>query len=139
MQAGPLSDRFGRRKILTFGTFMYGLLTIPCIFAPNYEIFATFRVIAGLFLGVCTPIVTTLFTEFTPTKQRSFFITFGMAWMIVGWVVAALGGHGHGSGRYVALVLRHWPPCRWSMPLFLASSRRNPPIGAPCITTSTAR
>ena len=23
--AGPLSDRFGRRKILTFGTFMYGL------------------------------------------------------------------------------------------------------------------
>ena len=90
--AGPLSDRFGRRKILTFGTFMYGLLTIPCIFAPNYEIFATFRVIAGLFLGVCTPIVTTLFTEFTPTKQRSFFITFGMAWMIVGWVVAALVG-----------------------------------------------
>ena len=90
--AGPLSDKFGRRKILTIGTFMYGLLNIPCIFAPNYEIFAVFRVLAGLFLGVCTPIVTTLFTEFTPTKQRSFFITFGMAWMIVGWVVAALVG-----------------------------------------------
>ena len=82
--AGPLSDKFGRKKILTIGTFMYGLLTIPCIFAPNYEVFAVFRVLAGLFLGVCTPIVTTLFTEFTPTKQRSFFITFGMAWMIVG-------------------------------------------------------
>lgn len=90
--AGPLSDKFGRRKILTIGTFMYGLLTIPCIFAPNYEVFAVFRVLAGLFLGVCTPIVTTLFTEFTPTKQRSFFITFGMAWMIVGWVMAALVG-----------------------------------------------
>ena len=90
--AGPLSDKFGRKKILTMGTFMYGLLTIPCIFAPNYEVFAVFRVLAGLFLGVCTPIVTTLFTEFTPTKQRSFFITFGMAWMIVGWVMAALVG-----------------------------------------------
>ncbi|WP_225749077.1 MFS transporter [Paraeggerthella sp. Marseille-Q4926] len=90
--AGPLSDKFGRRKILTFGTFMYGLFTIPCIFAPSYELFSVFRVIAGLFLGVCTPIVTTLFTEFTPTKQRSFFITFGMAWMIVGWVFAALIG-----------------------------------------------
>ena len=90
--AGPLSDKFGRKKILTIGTFMYGLLTIPCIFAPNYEVFAVFRVLAGLFLGVCTPIVTTLFTEFTPTKQRSFFITFGMAWMIVGWVMAALVG-----------------------------------------------
>ncbi len=90
--AGPLSDRFGRKKVLTAGTFLYGLFTIPCIFAPTYESFAVFRVIAGLFLGVCTPIVTTLFTEFTPTKQRSFFITFGMAWMIVGWVFAAIIG-----------------------------------------------
>lgn len=90
--AGPLSDNFGRKKVLTAGTFLYGLFTIPCIFAPNYTVFAVFRVIAGLFLGVCTPIVTTLFTEFTPTKQRSFFITFGMAWMIVGWVMAALVG-----------------------------------------------
>lgn len=90
--AGPLSDKFGRRKILTIGTFMYGIFTIPCIFATSYEMFAVFRVVAGLFLGVCTPIVTTLFTEFTPTKQRSFFITFGMAWMIVGWVLAALVG-----------------------------------------------
>ena len=60
--AGPLSDKFGRKKILTAGTFLYGLFTIPCIFAPNYEMFAVFRVVAGLFLGVCTPIVTTLFT-----------------------------------------------------------------------------
>lgn len=90
--AGPLSDKLGRKKVLTAGTFLYGLFTIPCIFAPNYEVFAVFRVVAGLFLGVCTPIVTTLFTEFTPTKQRSFFITFGMAWMIVGWVVSAIVG-----------------------------------------------
>lgn len=97
--AGPLSDAFGRKKMLSFGTFMYGLLTIPCVFAPNYIVFSTFRVLAGVFLGVCTPIVTTLFTEFTPTKQRSFFITFGMAWMIVGWVVAALIG---------TVVVQHW-------------------------------
>lgn len=70
--------------------------------------FAVFRVVAGLFLGVCTPIVTTLFTEFTPTKQRSFFITFGMAWMIVGWVVAALVGTIVDSGYYLAYVLRNW-------------------------------
>ncbi len=90
--AGPLSDKLGRKKVLSAGTFLYGLFTIPCIFAPEYLIFAVFRVIAGLFLGVCTPIVTTMFTEFTPTKQRSLFITFGMAWMIVGWVMAALVG-----------------------------------------------
>lgn len=90
--AGPCSDKFGRKKTLSFGTFAYGLLTVPCIFAPTYEVFAFFRVAAGLFLGVCTPIVMTLFTEFTPTKQRSLFVTFGQAWMIVGWVMAALVG-----------------------------------------------
>ena len=88
--AGPLSDKLGRKMGLTIGTFLYGLMTIPCIFAPSYEIFAACRVCAGFFLGLCGPVVTTMFTEYTPTKQRSFFITFGMAWMIVGWVVAAL-------------------------------------------------
>lgn len=91
--AGPLSDKLGRKRVLTWGVFAYGLLTVPCIFAQEYVFFAIFRVSAGLFLGVCTPIVTTLFTEFTPTKQRSFFITFGMAWMIVGWVMSALIGN----------------------------------------------
>lgn len=90
--AGPLSDNLGRKKILAIGVFAYAFFTIPMIFANGYWFFAVFRVLAGFFLGVCTPIVTTMFTEFTPTKQRSFFITFGMAWMIVGWVMAALIG-----------------------------------------------
>lgn len=90
--AGPLSDNFGRKKIITFAVFFYGLLTIPVFFSPNFIFFAVFRVIAGVGLGICTPIVTTLFAEFTPTKYRSFFVTFGMAWMIVGWVVAGVVG-----------------------------------------------
>ena len=90
--AGPLSDTFGRKKIITIAVFFYGIMTIPVFFAPNFTFFAVLRVIAGVGLGVCTPIVTTLFAEFTPTRYRSFFVTFGMAWMIVGWVVAGLVG-----------------------------------------------
>lgn len=90
--AGPLSDTFGRKKIITFAVFFYGLLTIPVFFSPNFLFFAIFRVVAGVGLGICTPIVTTLFAEFTPTKYRSFFVTFGMAWMIVGWVLAGVIG-----------------------------------------------
>lgn len=90
--AGPLSDNLGRKRILAIGVFCYAFFTIPLIFANSYLLFAVFRVLAGFFLGVCTPVVTTMFTEFTPTKQRSFFITFGMAWMIVGWVLAAIIG-----------------------------------------------
>lgn len=101
--AGPLSDSFGRKKIITGSVFFYGLLTIPVFFAPNFLFFAIFRVIAGVGLGVCTPIVTTLFAEFTPTRYRSFFVTFGMAWMIVGWVLAGVIGT-----AVVQLATWHW-------------------------------
>lgn len=101
--AGPLSDAFGRKKIITIAVFFYGLLTIPVFFAPNFIFFAVFRVIAGVGLGVCTPIVTTLFAEFTPTRYRSFFVTFGMAWMIVGWVVAGIVGT-----AVVSFTTWHW-------------------------------
>jgi MFS family permease len=35
-------------------------------------------------------VVTTIFSESTPTSRRALFITFGMAWIIVGWVLGGL-------------------------------------------------
>ena len=88
--AGILSDKFGRKKTLTFSIGTYALLTIPIYFAPSFPFFAVFRVLAGVGLGACIPVVTTIFSESTPTNRRALFITFGMAWMIVGWVAAGL-------------------------------------------------
>ncbi|NMA68755.1 MAG: MFS transporter [Desulfitobacterium sp.] len=88
--AGIISDKIGRRKTLVGAIAMYSLLNLPIFFAPNFAFFATFRVLAGLGLGACIPVVTTIFSESTPTNRRALFITFGMAWMIVGWVLAGL-------------------------------------------------
>jgi len=90
--SGILSDKFGRKNVLTFAIASYALLTIPVYLAPNFLFFAIFRVCAGIGLGACIPVVTTVFSESTPTKRRALFITFGMAWMIVGWVLAGLIG-----------------------------------------------
>jgi MFS family permease len=54
--------------------------------------FAIFRVAAGIGLGACIPVVTTMFSESTPTNKRAWFITFGMAWMVVGWTLAGVIG-----------------------------------------------
>lgn len=88
--AGILSDKFGRRKTLTIAIATYAILTIPIYFSTSFTMFAAFRVLAGLGLGACIPVVTTIFSESTPTNKRAIFITFGMAWMIVGWVLAGL-------------------------------------------------
>lgn len=88
--SGIVSDKIGRKQTLVFSIAAYSLLTIPIYFSTSFAMFAVFRVLAGLGLGACIPCVTTIFSESTPTKRRALFITFGMAWMIVGWVLAGL-------------------------------------------------
>jgi MFS family permease len=88
--AGIISDKIGRRKTLIYSIAAYSLLTIPIYFSTSFEQFAFFRVLAGVGLGACIPVVTTIFSESTPTSRRALFITFGMAWMIVGWVLGGL-------------------------------------------------
>jgi MFS family permease len=77
-------DKTGRRNTLIYSTAAYSLLTVPIYFSASFGQFALFRVLAGVGLGVCIPVVTTIFSESTPTARRALFITFGMAWMIFG-------------------------------------------------------
>jgi AAHS family 4-hydroxybenzoate transporter-like MFS transporter len=88
--AGIISDKIGRRKTLICSIAAYSLLTIPIYFSTGFGQFAFFRVLAGVGLGACIPVVTTIFSESTPTSRRAMFITFGMAWMIIGWVLGGL-------------------------------------------------
>ena len=88
--SGIVSDKIGRKKTLVSAIAMYSVLSIPIYFAQSFEQFAFFRVCAGIGLGACIPVVTTIFSESTPTNRRALFITFGMAWMIVGWVLGGL-------------------------------------------------
>jgi AAHS family 4-hydroxybenzoate transporter-like MFS transporter len=90
MCAGIISDKIGRRKTLVYSIAVYSLLTIPIYFSSSFEQFACFRVLAGVGLGACIPVVTTIFSESTPTSHRALFITFGMAWMVLGWVLGGL-------------------------------------------------
>ena len=91
--SGLLSDRFGRKKALTFAIMGYAILTLPQAFSTSFEVFVFFRFCAGIGLGACIPVVTTCFSESTPTRYRAIFITFGMAFMIVGWVLAGIAGN----------------------------------------------
>ncbi len=90
--SGIISDKFGRKKTLVVAIFLYALLTLPQAFAPTFQVFVFFRFCAGIGLGACIPTVSTCFTESTPTRYRAIFVTLGMAFMIVGWVLAGIVG-----------------------------------------------
>ncbi len=90
MCAGIISDKLGRRNTLIYSIAAYSLLTVPIYFCTSFAQFSFLRVLAGVGLGACIPVVTTIFSESTPTSRRALFITFGMAWMTVGWVLGGL-------------------------------------------------
>ena len=87
---GIMSDKLGRKKMLIIAVIFYGVFTLPQAFSNDLVFFAAFRLIAGFGVGSCIPVVTTVFSESMPSKQRGIFVTFGMAFMVVGWVLAGL-------------------------------------------------
>ena len=87
---GAMSDRIGRKKMLIIAVIFYGLFTLPQAFSNSLGFFAVWRLIAGFGVGSCIPIVTTCFSETIPSQHRGVFVTFGMAFMVAGWVLAGL-------------------------------------------------
>ena len=87
---GIMSDKIGRKKMLIIACLFYGLFTLPQAFSNTVPFFAAFRLIAGFGVGSCIPVVTTVFSETIPSKSRGVFVTFGMAFMVAGWVLAGV-------------------------------------------------
>ena len=87
---GIMSDKLGRKKMLIIACLFYGVFTLPQAFSTDLAFFAAFRLIAGFGVGSCIPVVTTCFSEIMPSKNRGVFVTFGMAFMVAGWVLAGI-------------------------------------------------
>ncbi|MDQ4489306.1 aromatic acid/H+ symport family MFS transporter [Sinomonas sp. ASV486] len=51
----PLSDRFGRRRLLIACVAWFSVFTLAVVIAPNVALFSGFRLLAGLGLGACLP------------------------------------------------------------------------------------
>lgn len=100
--AGPLADRYGRRMIIIFSVFFFGLWTLATALANSIEQMMLFRFLTGLGLGAAMPNVGTLVAEFSPERRRSFIITvvfcgftFGAATggFAASWLIPRYGWH----------------------------------------------
>ena len=67
----PLSDLYGRKRLLVISFIIFGLLTIAGAFAQSIVQLAVLRGLAGLFLAGVVPAVLSLVSEITPRKHRS--------------------------------------------------------------------
>ena len=60
LTAGPLGDRFGRRKVLIVSVFVFGLFTLLVAFSSEVWHLILKRFIAGFAMGGIMPMVATL-------------------------------------------------------------------------------
>jgi AAHS family 4-hydroxybenzoate transporter-like MFS transporter len=141
----PLSDIFGRKRMLVVSALAFGLLTLAAMFATSIPMLAVLRGLAGLFLSGVLPAAVALVAEFTPKRRRSTFIAIAIAGYAAGSAAGAavaflVPAYGWQAGFFVggALPLLLVPLLLWLLPESLAYRvGRNP--ADPAIPRTIAR
>jgi MFS family permease len=67
---GYTADRISRKKVLIFGTGLWGLWTIAVGLMPNFTGILVIRVLSGLGLGAFMPAAFSLLADYYPPQQR---------------------------------------------------------------------
>ncbi|GHB32715.1 MFS transporter [Streptomyces viridiviolaceus] len=124
---GRLSDRFGRRWVLVWGTALYSSGAVLTMFAPNYELLLVSRVITGIGVQAAGAALLVYIAEMFPSATRGRFMSVvTSAFVIIAPVVALLalvvipdGGpdtwrHLFGVGGAIGLLIA--PVVRFCMP-----------------------
>lgn len=111
---GLYADRFGKKRIIIFTTFLFSFFTLLSGFAPTPIFFIICRIIAGLGFGGVMPNIAALISEYAPAKHRAAIISFIFCGYSVGAMTASFSGQ-------VLLEKFGWQPVYWigGLPLLL--------------------
>jgi putative MFS transporter len=68
--ASWIADRFGRKRVLIYGTVWYAIFSLLCGFAPSIPALLALRIISGFGMGAVFPIPYALASEYMPRRLR---------------------------------------------------------------------
>jgi MFS transporter, AAHS family, 4-hydroxybenzoate transporter len=107
---GPLSDRFGRKKLLLATTLLFALMSIAAGFSETITQLTLLRFLTGLGLGGALPNAITLCSEYSPDQRRASLV----ALMACGFTVGMAA-----SGLIAAAII---PTLGWRWVLFVGGA-----------------
>jgi AAHS family 4-hydroxybenzoate transporter-like MFS transporter len=87
--SGPLSDRCGRRLVLTLSVLLFGVACFASAYARDLTGLTTLRFVTGVGLGAAMPNAVTLMSEFCPDGRRATIVNLMFCGFPLG---AAFGG-----------------------------------------------
>jgi MFS transporter, AAHS family, 4-hydroxybenzoate transporter len=73
LTAGPLADKYGRKKVVVTSVVIFGLASLASAAAWSLWSLTAFRFLTGLGLGAAMPNAVTLMSEYAPRKSRALF------------------------------------------------------------------
>jgi putative MFS transporter len=88
--SGIVADYWGRKKVFQVTLLIFAVTTLLCASAWNVTSMMVFRFLVGVGLGGELPVVSSLLSEFIPSKQRGRFIVLLESFWAWGWLIAAL-------------------------------------------------
>jgi putative MFS transporter len=88
--SGVVADYWGRKKVFQVTLLAFAVTTLLCAFAWNVTSMVVFRFLVGVGLGGELPVVSSLLSEFIPSKHRGRFIVLLESFWAYGWLIAAV-------------------------------------------------
>lgn len=86
--AGPLSDRFGRKRLLSIAAVLFAISAIGSAFAPSFIFLVIARMIGGFGVGASLIIAPMYIAEIAPPKIRGTMVSFNQLNIVIGISVA---------------------------------------------------
>lgn len=71
LSAGPLADRFGRKRVLVGSVLLFGAGCLASSASADLETLTWLRFITGVGLGAAMPNAVTLMSEYSPQRKRA--------------------------------------------------------------------
>jgi putative MFS transporter len=131
---GWLAERYGRRPTARIAILIFGLFTVACAAANNYEALFWLRLLQGIGLGGEVPIAAAYIAELAPSRRRGrFFLAYELLFVlgitasaIAGaWIVPRFGWRWFFAlGGVPAIILAIWQRVCPESPRWLASRGR---------------
>lgn len=88
MVAGPISDKIGRKRVLSYAAMLYFISAIGSAFAPSFLVLVIARMIGGLGVGASLIIAPMYIAEIAPPDMRGRMVSFNQLNIVLGISVA---------------------------------------------------
>ena len=86
--AGPLSDRIGRKRVLSIAAILYTVSAIGSALAPSFVVLVIARMLGGLGVGASLIIAPMYIAEMAPPKIRGSLVSINQLNIVLGISVA---------------------------------------------------